>query len=76
MTSPTKFADRVAATIAGAYDNTRLAPPPISNPPPPNTFTLTVQQDAVAVNGLSIPHVGAGFWGFSIEMSVVGSIRE
>ena len=65
-----------AATTPAAYNNTRLVPPSIPNPPPANAFTLTLQNDASAVTGLSIPHVGVGFWGFSIEMSVIGQVRE
>ena len=74
MTS-TNFADRLLP-LAGAYNNTKIVPPPIPNPPPPNAFTLTLQQDAAAVSGLSIPYVGAGFWGFSIEMSVIEQVSE
>jgi hypothetical protein len=59
-----------------AYNNTRLVPPAIPNPPPANVFTLSLQQSATAVNGLSIPHVGGSFWGFSIEMSVISQVRK
>ncbi|KAF8800345.1 glycoside hydrolase family 79 protein [Phlegmacium glaucopus] len=62
------------ATTPAAYNKTRLVPPPIPSPPPPNAFTLTLSKDAGAVNGLSIPHVGPSFWGFSIEMSVIGQV--
>ena len=65
-----------SATTLAAYNNTRLVPPSIPDPPPPTTFTLSLQKDAAAVNGLSIPHIGGGFWGFSIEMSVIGQVRE
>jgi hypothetical protein len=65
-----------AATTPAAYNNTRLVPPAIPNPPPSNTFMLTLQNDATSVNGLSIPHVGSSFWGFSIEMSVIGQVRK
>jgi len=65
-----------AAPTPAAYNNTRLVPPPIPNPAPANAFTLTLSKDAAAVNGLSIPHVGPSFWGFSIEMSVIGQVRE
>ena len=73
--SPTNSA-APTATLPAAYNYTKLVPPPIPNPAPPNAFTLTLQQDAAAVNGLSIPHVGGAFWGFSIEMSVIGQVRE
>lgn len=63
-----------AATTPAPYNTTRLVPPAIPNPPPSNTFTLTLQNQAAAVNGLSLPHVGSGFWGFSIEMSVIGQV--
>ena len=65
-----------ATTIPAAYNNTRLIPPTIPVPPPANSFTLTLQQDAAVVGGLSIPHVGGSFWGFSIEMSVISQVRE
>jgi hypothetical protein len=65
-----------AATTLAAYNNTRLVPPPIPSPPPPNAFTLTLPQNAAAVNGLSIPHVGPSFWGFSIEMSVISQVHK
>ena len=59
-----------------AYNNTRLTPPAIPNPAPSNSFSLFLQQDASAVDGLSIPHVGVCFWGFSIEMSVISQVRK
>jgi hypothetical protein len=37
-------------------------------------YTLNLQRDAAATTGLSVPHVGAGFWGFSIEMSVINQV--
>jgi hypothetical protein len=64
------------ATTAHAFDNTRLYPPAISNPAPPNAFTLTLQKDAAVVSGLSIAHVGGCLWGFSIEMSVISQVRK
>ena len=66
----------VPTTTPAAYNNTRLVPPPITSPAPANAFTLTLQESATAVNGLSIPHVGGSFWGFSIEMSVISQVRE
>ena len=57
-----------------AYDRTVLTPPPVPSPPPAPSYTLNLQRDANAVNGLSIPHVGGSFWGFSIEMSVVSQV--
>lgn len=59
-----------------AYDTTVLTPPPVPNPPPASAYTLNLQRNAAQVNGLSIPHVGGSFWGFSIEMSVVGQVCE
>ena len=59
-----------------AYNTTILVPPPIPSPAPANAFTLSLQQSAAAVNGLSIPHVGGSFWGFSIEMSVISQVRK
>ena len=63
-------------TTPAAYNDTRLTPPPIPSPVPANAFTLTLQQSSTAVNGLSIPHVGGSFWGFSIEMSVISQVRK
>ncbi|PPQ72331.1 hypothetical protein CVT25_007911 [Psilocybe cyanescens] len=57
-----------------AYDKTLLQPPVIMEPAPGNAYTLSLQNDAAAVNGLSIPHVGPGLWGFSIEMSVLNQV--
>lgn len=59
-----------------AYDKTRLIPPAIAEPAPGNAYTLTLQENAAAVDGLSIPHVGPGFWGFSLEMSVLNQVCE
>lgn len=64
-----------AGVTAAAYNNTKLIPPGIPDPAPSNNFTLTLQQNTSNITGLSIPHVGAGFWGFSIEMSVIGQVR-
>ncbi|KDR78212.1 hypothetical protein GALMADRAFT_138334 [Galerina marginata CBS 339.88] len=61
------------ATLA-AYDRTVLNPPPIPNPAPSAAYTIPLQRDATAVPGLSIPHVGGSFWGFSIEMSVISQV--
>ncbi|KAH9476802.1 Beta-glucuronidase [Psilocybe cubensis] len=57
-----------------AYDKTQLVPPAIVEPAPANAYTLTLQDNAAAVDGLSIPHVGPGFWGFSLEMSVLNQV--
>ena len=59
-----------------AYNNTLLVPPQIPSPAPANVFTLSLQQGAAGINGLSIPHVGGSFWGFSIEMSVISQVRK
>jgi len=67
--------DPTATTLA-AYNDTMLVPPPIPLPPPPNVYTLQLQRDASAVTGLSMPHVGASFFGFSIEMSVINQVCE
>jgi hypothetical protein len=70
----TSGAPPVQTTLA-AYDMTQLQPPA---PPSPNpgaaAYTMSLQRSAAAVPGLSIPHVGAGFWGFSIEMSVISQV--
>lgn len=59
-----------------AWDKTELLPPALPSPKPSVAFTLNLQRDAAGVNGLSIPHVGVGFWGFSIEMSVINQVCE
>ena len=59
-----------------AYDKTVLNPPALPSPPPAAAYTLSLQKDAGAVNGLSIPHVGGSFWGFSVEMSVISQVCE
>jgi hypothetical protein len=53
-----------------AYDGLVLTPP---TPPTPavTALALNVARDAAAVTGLSIPHTRAGFFGFSVEMSVI-----
>ncbi|KAF4612358.1 hypothetical protein D9613_003768 [Agrocybe pediades] len=61
------------ATYA-AYDETQLTPPEVPNPAPATAYTLSLQRDAAAVAGLSIPHVGGSFWGFSVEMSVINQV--
>lgn len=69
----------LVATETGlaAYDKTELTPPALPNPNPgANAYTLSLEKSAASVQGLSIPHVGGGFWGFSIEMSVVSQICE
>ncbi len=72
----TYTAARASPTVLAAYNDTQLAPPPVPNPPPPRQFSLTLQHDAAAVPGLSIPHVGTSFFGFSIEMSVISQVRK
>jgi len=70
----TYTAARASPTVLAAYNDTQLAPPPVPNPPPPRQFSLTLQHDAAAVPGLSIPHIGTSFFGFSIEMSVISQV--
>lgn len=60
-----------------AYDETILNPPELPNPRPAVAYTLELQRDAGAVNGLSIPlKSGHAFFGFSIEMSVINQVCE
>ena len=72
----TTSAAHAPTSTPNAYNNTRLIPPPIPNPAPASFFSLILQQDAAVVDGLSIPHVGGCFWGFSIEMSVISQVRK
>jgi hypothetical protein len=65
-----------ATKTLAAYDNTVLTPPALPSPPPAAAYTLSLPKDAGQVNGLSIPHVGGSFWGFSIEMSVISQVCE
>ncbi|KAJ7923331.1 glycoside hydrolase family 79 protein [Mycena leptocephala] len=58
------------ATVAAAYNDTVLNPPPIPVPAPATAFTLTIPSSSASVIGLSIPIHGT-FFGFSIEMSVI-----
>jgi hypothetical protein len=58
------------ATVAAAYNDTVLNPPPIPVPAPATAFTLTIPSSSASVTGLSIPIHGT-FFGFSIEMSVI-----
>ncbi|KAJ6514297.1 glycoside hydrolase family 79 protein [Mycena vitilis] len=58
------------ATVAAAYNDTTLTPPPIPNPAPATAFTLNIPTSSTGVTGLSIPIHGT-FFGFSIEMSVI-----
>lgn len=67
---------QVAQPTYAAYDQTVLVPPQVPNPAPATAYTLSLQRDATAVNGLSIPHVGGSFWGFSVEMSVINQVCE
>ena len=65
-----------ASPTLPAYDGTRLIPPALPQPLPATTFTLELPRDASQMQGLSIPHVGGGFYGFSIEMSVLSQIGK
>ncbi|KAF7360487.1 hypothetical protein MVEN_00779400 [Mycena venus] len=59
------------ATVAAAYNDTVLQPPPVPDPAPATSFTLTLQSVNTSVSsGLSIPIKGT-FFGFSVEMSVI-----
>ncbi|KAF9474970.1 hypothetical protein BDN70DRAFT_884295 [Pholiota conissans] len=62
-------------TTLAAYDKTELTPPAPPNPNPgSNNYSMSLQRSAATVTGLSIPHNGVGFWGFSIEMSVISQV--
>lgn len=61
---------RAPLPTLAAYDGTVLIPPPPPNPPV-TALTINVPREATALPGLSIPHTGASFWGFSVEMSVI-----
>ena len=73
--SVTVYSQKPIHTGVPAHDPTILQAPPIPNPPPATQFTLLLQQQAQAVQGLSIQQSGS-FMGFSIETSVVNQVRE
>lgn len=75
-TATTSNAAAPAVTTYAAYNDTTLIPPPVPNPAISTNFTLSLTRDAATTAGLSIPHVGAAFFGFSIEMSVINQVRE
>ncbi|KAF9033112.1 hypothetical protein BJ165DRAFT_1515715 [Panaeolus papilionaceus] len=64
----------VSQPTLAAYNTTQLIPPALPDPPPALSYPLFVGKAASSVNGLSIPHVGPSFWGFSIEMSVLSQV--
>ncbi|KAF5334998.1 hypothetical protein D9611_009925 [Ephemerocybe angulata] len=68
--SPTTTAGQAPAPTLPAYDATVLTPPP---PPetPINQLRFEMPREAAQAQGLSIPHKGSSFFGFSIEMSVI-----
>ncbi|KAJ7811864.1 glycoside hydrolase family 79 protein [Mycena leptocephala] len=49
------------ATVAAAYNDTVLNPPPIPVPAPATAFTLTIPSSSASVTGLSIPIHGTFF---------------
>jgi len=74
MSSTATSSGAAPAVTLGAYNSTTLNPPIIPNPPPARQYTLQLPRDAGLVNGLSIPHVGGSFWGFSLEMSILNQV--
>lgn len=58
-----------------AYDGMVLTPPAPPNPAV-TAVTINVPREAANFPGLSIPHTGAAFWGFSVEMSVITQTSE
>lgn len=66
----------VPQSTPGAYDDSVVLTPP----PVPTGLNLApkidLQRDAVALQGLSIPHTLGSFFGFSIELSVISQLRE
>ncbi|TFK29209.1 hypothetical protein FA15DRAFT_664535 [Coprinopsis marcescibilis] len=68
------FAEWQTTTVRAAYNSTQLQVPALPVEAITNAFTMQLAKDAAVVSGLSIPHVGAGFFGFSIEMSVINQV--
>ncbi|KXN82401.1 hypothetical protein AN958_02606 [Leucoagaricus sp. SymC.cos] len=69
----TLSAPGAATTTLAAYNDTELVPPPVPTGLNRN-FKVDLQQSAVNVPNLSIPHKTASFFGFSIEMSVISQL--
>ncbi|PPR01293.1 hypothetical protein CVT24_006368 [Panaeolus cyanescens] len=72
--SPTDGATAAPQPTLAAYNSTQLIPPQLPDPPPALSYALNTARNAASVNGLSLPHVGPSFWGFSIEMSVLTQV--
>lgn len=72
-TSVTTTATAASATYSGsaAYDTTVLSAPAVPNPAPATSFNIQLYSGGMT--GLSIKQNG-GFFGFSIEMSVVNHV--
>lgn len=62
-------------TVAAAYNDTILNPPPVPNSGASTAFTLNLPSANTSVSGLSIQLPGAWF-GFSIEMSVMPQVCQ
>ncbi|EAU87916.1 hypothetical protein CC1G_01563 [Coprinopsis cinerea okayama7 len=74
MQTQSTTAELPMTTVRAAYNNTLLQVPEIPAEGITNDFTLQLTRDASAVPGISIPHVGSAFYGFSIEMSVINQV--
>jgi hypothetical protein len=73
--TPTDGSPPPAYTGLGAYNPTKLNPPPPPSPLPANQFNIFLFPTTDNVQGASIATKGS-FFGFSIEMSVTNQICE
>ena len=64
-----------ALTSLPAFNSVQLQAPAVPNPAPPTQFGIGVPQSAQNAVGLSIQQQ-PGFYGFSIEFSVVDQVSE
>lgn len=71
----TLSAPGAATTTLAAYNDTELIPPPLPTALA-RQFKVDLQKDAVNVPNLSMQHLTASFFGFSIEMSVINQVRK
>ena len=75
LVTQTASAVNAYVTSLAAYNNVTLQPPAVPQPPPATQFGVTLQNSAADVVGLSIEQ-NPGFFGFSIEFSVVNQVGK
>jgi hypothetical protein len=60
-------------TGAAAYNPTALKAPPIPGPKPATSFNIQLKHGGMQGLSIALP---SGFFGFSVEMSVLNQVRE